>query len=559
MILLSSHTNFSTTQGNQEIMKRITLFFLLLAAGTVANAALQNDTVPNTAGDLKITADDPAMQEIDKVLMASYLNHFCFSADPNLLNAYGYAPDQIPTFSPEITAQRMKALDKETPFDLVYNGTVQGFIDLYAVRRRDITTKVLGMSQLYFPMFEEALARYQIPMEMKYLAIVESALNPTAISSAGAGGLWQFMVGTGKMYGLEVNSYQDERFDPYKSTDAACRYLRFLYDTFGDWQLALAAYNSGPGNVNKAIRRSGGKRDFWEIKQFLPKETQGYVPAFIAVNYVMNHASEHNIYPKAPQTTFFETDTVGVQSRIEFNALSRVLGMPVEQIAFLNGTYKLKEVPDNGRKHYLILPVDKVGLFIANEDLVYEQSKISRPEPEILYASNSNSTSDSGTKKVIWEEGWKNHKVKKGESLGGIANKYHVSLAELKKWNKIKGSKIVPGQNLKIQTKVKKTIAVEKSESTAEKKEANLEVKPQQEEERTEETAQAAPAPIKKEAPKKEAAPKYKYYTVQPGDTLWKIASKYDGVSIEQLKKLNSGLKENKLAVGQKIKIKQIG
>jgi membrane-bound lytic murein transglycosylase D len=417
------------------------------------------------------------------------------------------------------------------------------------------------MSQLYFPMFEEALARYQIPMEMKYLAIVESALNPTAISSAGAGGLWQFMVGTGKMYGLEVNSYQDERFDPYKSTDAACRYLRFLYDTFGDWQLALAAYNSGPGNVNKAIRRSGGKRDFWEIKPFLPKETQGYVPAFIAVNYVMNYASEHNIYPKAPQTTFFETDTVGVQSRIEFNALSRVLGLPVDQIAFLNGTYKLKEVPDNGRKHYLILPVDKVGLFIANEDLVYEQSKISRPEPEVLYASNSNSTSDSGAKKVVWEEGWKNHKVKKGESLGGIADKYNVSLAELKKWNKIKGSKIVPGQSLKIQTKVKKTITVEKEESegTAEKTDANREVSPQQEEERTEETTQAAPAPIKKETPKKEAAPKYKYYTVQPGDTLWKIASKYDGVSIEQLKKLNSGLKENKLAVGQKIKIKQIG
>lgn len=545
-------------------MKRITIFFLLLAAGTAAQAALQNDSLPSKANDLKIAADDPEIKEIDRVLMASYLNHFCYSSDQAILNAYGYSPEQVPTFAPDITAARMKAIDKDTPFDLVYNNTVQGFIDLYAVRRRDITTKVLGQSQLYFPMFEEALAKYGIPMEMKYLAIVESALNPTAISSAGAGGLWQFMVGTGKMYGLEVSSYQDDRFDPYKSTDAACRYLRFLYDTFGDWQLALAAYNSGPGNVNKAIRRSGGKRDFWEIKSFLPKETQGYVPAFIAVNYVMNYSAEHNIYPKAPQTTFFETDTVGVHQRVDFNALSRVLDMPVEQISFLNGTYKLKEIPDNGRKHYLILPVNKVGLYIANEELVYAQSKIKQTEPEPVYADNSSkSTPENGSKKTVWEDQWKSHKVKKGESLGGIADKYNVSLADLKKWNKIKGSKIVPGQSLKIHSKVKKTVIVEndESENTAASK-TTKEATPQQEEERTEATAnneESKPTPPANVKPKKEAAPQYKYYTVQPGDTLYKIAAKYDGVSIEQIKKLNSGLKENKLAVGQKIKIKQIG
>ncbi|MCC6600733.1 MAG: lytic transglycosylase domain-containing protein, partial [Crocinitomicaceae bacterium] len=237
-----------------EIMKRLTTVLVLLVTVVTGYATSENDTIKPYSPAMAIAQDDPEIQAIDKILVSSYLNRFCFSSDPCLLNAHGYASDQVPVFSPEVVASRLGELDKNTPFDLVYNSTVQGFIDLYAVRRRDITTKVLGLSELYFPVFEECLAKYDIPMEMKYLAIVESALNSSAISSAGAGGLWQFMVSTGKMYDLNVSSYQDERFDMYKSTDAACRFLRFLYDTFGDWQLALAAYNSGPGNVNKAIR-----------------------------------------------------------------------------------------------------------------------------------------------------------------------------------------------------------------------------------------------------------------------------------------------------------------
>lgn len=202
------------------------------------------------------------IDEIDRMLVASYLNHFCFSSDPDIQNAYDYPADLIPTFPEELTRERMKVLDRESPFDLVYNENVRDFIALYSVRRRDVTAKVLGLSQLYFPLIEDALAKYNIPLELKYLAIVESALNPTAISRAGAAGLWQFMPGTGKMYGLDITSYQDERFDPIKETEAACKYLRFLYNTFGDWNLALAAYNSGPGNVNKAIRRANGKERF---------------------------------------------------------------------------------------------------------------------------------------------------------------------------------------------------------------------------------------------------------------------------------------------------------
>jgi membrane-bound lytic murein transglycosylase D len=534
-------------------MKMLAILSLLFCTALAGAAHTASDTIPAIA----VRPDDPELLEIDNILVAGYLNHYCFSSDECLLNAFGYAPETVPSFTPEVVASRMAVLDRNTPFNLVYNSTVQGFINLYAGRRRDISKKVLGMSELYFPMFEEYLAKYDIPLEMKYLAIVESALNPVAISHAGAGGLWQFMVGTGKMYGLEVSSYQDERFDPYKSTDAACRYLKSLYKTFGDWQLALAAYNSGPGNVNKAIRRSGGKRDFWAIKPFLPKETQGYVPAFIAVNYVMSYASEYNIYPTKPLITFYETDTVSVSKRVDFLALSKVIDMPTDDIAFLNGTYKLKEVPANGNKHYLILPVNKVGLFLANEDLVYSQSEVKVYEPELL-ASTENTLGEKPGK-VVWETSWKSHKVRKGESLGTISDKYNVSLADLRKWNKIKNSRIVPGQTLKIQTRTKKTIYEEKpAPTTTQKPESEVAVnKESGEEENYQQSTETAAKTEAVKPAKSEAPVKYKYYTIQKGDTLSKIANA-KGVSVNDIKHLNKGLKENKLAVGQKIKIKRI-
>jgi membrane-bound lytic murein transglycosylase D len=537
-------------------MKKLSVFILFICALLAGKAASASDTIP----PLNVRPDDPELMAIDHILVSGYLNHYCFSSDACLLNAYGYESDAVPTFSTEVVANRMQILDRNTPFNLVYNSTVQGFIDLYAVRRRELSKKVLGVSELYFPLFEECLAKYGIPLEMKYLAIVESALNPVAISPAGAGGLWQFMVSTGKMYGLDVSSYQDERFDPYKSTDAACRFLKSLYKTYGDWQLVLAAYNSGPGNVNKAIRRSGGKRDFWSIKPFLPKETQGYVPAFIAVNYVMNYASEYNIYPSKPLITFYETDTVGVNKRVDFQALSKVLDMPIDNISFLNGTYKLKEIPENGHKHYLILPVSKLGLFMANEQLVYAQSEVKSYEPE-LTASAGNAP-EGQTGKVVWETTWKSHKVKKGESLGSISKKYNVSMADIRKWNKIKNSKISPGQTLKVQTQVKKVVYEKKEPEVVQKTEAEKEqVKESGEEENyqqtTEKTATAASEkPVVKEV-KKSAPAKYKYYTIQKGDTLSKIANS-KGVSVNQIRHLNKGLKENKLTVGQKIKIKQI-
>jgi membrane-bound lytic murein transglycosylase D len=535
---------------NKEKMRPTALpgiaLLLCLSVQSFALEVVQKDTIPPVGTMPALCMDNPEIAEIDKILVNSYLNHYCFTSDESVLNVYDYDKEVIPSFSTDIVKQRMKALDKQTPFDLVYNSTVQGFIDLYAVRRRDITSKVLGMSSLYFPMFEEYLAKHDIPLEMKYLAIVESALNPSIISSAGAGGLWQFMVATGKMYGLDVTSYQDERYDPFKATDAACRYLKFLYNTYDDWELALAAYNSGPGNVNKAIRRAGGVKDFWAIRPYLPKETQGYVPAFIAVNYVMNYASEHNIYPKKPLTTYFETDTVHVKERIRFSELSKVLDMSIEDLTFLNATYKLKEIPDNGQKHYLILPNDKIGLFLSNEDVVYDMSREREYQSEPVASATPASES-----KTVSEVEWVTYKVRTGDSLGKIANKYKTTTTQLKKWNKMRSNTIHPGQKLKVKQTVHKTVAKEDQAKVEEPKEVEevsvAENKPQTQKE----------VVNTKESPK--AKTSYKYYTVQRGDTLWAIANKYDGVTVDSIKDLNKGLSGSNLKVGQKIKVKQVG
>jgi len=530
---------------------------ILLACLAFLSAGSLSAQTDSTQANLPLSADDPQVLAIDKMLVSGYLNHFCFSKDPRHRNAFGYEEESVPTFPVELVAERMRVIDNDTPFDLVYNSTVQGFIDLYSVRRRDLTAKVLGMSELYFPLFEEALSRHRIPLEMKYLAVVESALNPSAISPAGAGGLWQFMVSTGKMYGLQVSSYQDDRFDPFKSTEAACLYLKYLYGLYNSWELALAAYNSGPGNVNKAIRRAGGKKGFWEIKQYLPKETQGYVPAFIAVNYVMSYAAEYNIYPRTPVMSYFETDTVHVKGRLDINLVAQMLGIPGDDLAFLNATYKTREIPDNGRRHYLILPAEKTGLFLSNEALAYERSSVPLHRASAAaVASTTTPQKTGGSAKVTYEESWTTHKVKSGESLGAIANKYSVSLADIKKWNQIKGSVIHPGQKLKVYQTVKKVV-YEQPESTASAEQTEEIKEPETDAAESRDTAK-----IEERRPEEKKAvspPTYKYYVIQPGDTLYKIAARHEGVSVEDIRTLNSGLRENKLVVGQKLKLKQIG
>ncbi len=296
---------------------------------------------------------------LDSLKNLKYFEANEFLTDPNKLNVYKYSSDFVPVFEDLVYESRMSKLDAKTPFNLDYNSAVRPYIEMYTSRRRELVSRMLGMAKLYFPLFEEKLDKYDLPLELKHLAIVESALNPNAVSKAGAAGLWQFMYGTGKMFGLNVTSYVDDRRDPYKATEAACKYFKFLYKMFGDWQLVLAAYNGGPGTVNKAIRRSGGKKTYWEIRPYLPKETQGYVPAFIAVNYVMNYTAEHNLYPYKPKNTYFDVDTIQIRQQVSFYQISEVLGIPMEDLDCLNPSYKKRVIPYNETGSTLCIPAVK--------------------------------------------------------------------------------------------------------------------------------------------------------------------------------------------------------
>ncbi len=261
---------------------------------------------------VRLLPDDPIAERLDELALLPWIKYSPFTIDTATHNTHNFAAGHVPAWDVATMRHRMAVLDGTTPFDLTYNPIVQSYIDLYVTRKREMSSRMLGLAELYFPIFEEALDRHGIPLEMKYLAVVESALNPAARSKAGAVGLWQFMLPTGKMFGLHADSYIDERHDVYKSTDAACRYLKYLYRLYDDWEMAMAAYNCGPGNVNKAIRRSGGKKDYWTIYDHLPRETRGYVPAFIAVNYLFAHHSDHNLYPVSPVYCHYEMDTLQV-------------------------------------------------------------------------------------------------------------------------------------------------------------------------------------------------------------------------------------------------------
>ncbi|GAB1416039.1 lytic transglycosylase domain-containing protein [Paludibacter sp.] len=327
--------------------------------------------------------------------------------------------------------------------EMPFNSNVRSFIDLYTIRRRNQVSYLLGLGDYYFRLFEQVLDKNKLPIELRYLPVIESALNPTAISRAGASGLWQFMSSTGKMYGLEINSLVDERMDPYKSTHAAAKFLKDLYDIYGDWHLVIAAYNCGPGNVNKAIRRAGGKQDYWAIYPYLPAETRGYVPIFIAANYAMNYASTHNIcksavdFPKA-------VDTVMINQRIHFDQIASVLNIPKEQIKMMNPQYRREIIPGDIKPYAVALPMQITGMFIdkINEIAEYKaDSLIHNRRAEINVPSQVAARSDS---KVIY------HTVKNGQTLSSIAARYGVSVSRIKQWNNIHGSMIRAGQKLKI-------------------------------------------------------------------------------------------------------------
>ena len=330
--------------------------------------------------------------------------------------------------------------------ELPYNERVRAFILRYVKRSPKQVARMMRMSEYYFPLFEDVLGHYDLPYELKYLPIIESALNPIARSHVGAAGLWQFMPATGKLFGLAVNSLVDERMDPLKSTEAACRFLGSMYAIYHDWNLVIAAYNCGAGNVNKAIRRAGGKRDFWSIYPFLPRETRNYVPIFIAANYAMNYGQEHGICKAPIEDKAMVTDTIRTNQRMHLQQISDNLGIEMAELRRLNPQYS-RDILPGGSMYTLCLPADKMGPFIDMQDsiIAYKaDSLINNRRAEIDLAKV---TSVSGAYRV---NGVTYYKIKRGDTLGGIAKKFHCTVKQLKQWNGLKNDNIREGQKLKI-------------------------------------------------------------------------------------------------------------
>ncbi len=350
--------------------------------------------------------------------------------------------DENPYFSDSVYIDRLGRIP--SVMEMPYNEIVRKFIDQYATRLRKKVSYMLGAANFYVPIFEEALDLYDIPHELKYLPVIESALNPSAVSRAGASGLWQFMIGTGKIYGLESNSLVDDRRDPIKATWAAARYLRDLYSIYHDWNLVIAAYNCGPGNINKAIRRAGGEKDYWSIYNFLPRETRGYVPAFIAANYIMTYYCEHNI---CPMETLLPagTDTVQVTKDLHFEQISDICGISVEQIRGLNPQYKRDVIPGNTKAYTLRLPRNYISTFIDSQDTIYSHraTELLTKRRTVAVKQDSFSSGKSGG-------GVTYHKIRNGETLSIIARKYRVSVKEIKRWNNLRNDRISAGKRLKI-------------------------------------------------------------------------------------------------------------
>ncbi|MDR2844022.1 MAG: transglycosylase SLT domain-containing protein [Candidatus Symbiothrix sp.] len=398
-----------------------------------------------------------------------------------------------------------------TIMDMPYNEEVRKYIDFY-LRRKSTFEYILGMENFYFPMIEQVLDLYGLPLELKNLTIVESALNPTIVSRMGATGLWQFMLGTGKQYGLEINSLVDERRDPLKATYAACAYLKNLYQMFGDWNLALAAYNCGEGNVNKAIRRAGKQTDFWSLYPYLPRETRNYVPQFIAANYVMNYYANHNFRP-AQIDLPISTDTVMVNQAIHFDQIASVLNVDKELIRALNPQYKRDIIPGNTKARYIKLPTLSIFAFVEKEDSIanYRRNDFFAPQ---------NYVSDNQPEKI-------KHKVRKGETVRLLESKYGVSASNIKRWNNLKSNTLVAGRILTIYVDNGGYIANIATPSAPEIK-----------------TAKASSS----------STPEFIHYKVKKGDSLSTIAKKYSGCSYQDLIKINH-MKNSQIKVGQYIKI----
>ena len=516
-------------------LKRVLFFvsiFILYSCSLFSQDTIQQDSLTKKG----FIEDDPVASMLDSLANLKIFQDNEFPKVHEYQNWSDYSDTDIPYFPDSVYRERIAVMNDQSPFEYVYNTEVRKFIELYAYKKRSLTARIIGLSQIYFPLFEEQLDKYNMPLELKYLAVIESALNPTANSRAGAKGLWQFMYGTGKVYGLKVTSYVDDRYDPYKATKAACEHLSDLYDIYGNWSLALAAYNSGAGNVNKAIRRSGGVKNFWLIHNYLPRETRSYVPAFIAASYVMAYAAEHKIQPVDPGILYYEVDTVTVNKPLTFDQISEMLNIPIDEIAFLNPAFKQGVIPASAEYTYkLKLRKKFIGDFINNETALYNYKTKRGLEKDSLLALIGNSYRETIQ-----------YTVKSGESISTIAKKFSMSVSELKSLNNLKKSYVRPKQKLLVYAKTKEK-SQESLASAGSAKSANG-VKKDSSVVQKSTSPSVNPARASTEAVSD-------IHEVKSGESLGLIASRYH-CTIDQLKKWNN-LTSDKLVVGQKIRISQ--
>ena len=519
-----------------KIKLHILPFFLLLSFSLFAQETVEKTTPLKP--EIKLTYLDSIKKTFVKDDLAACVDSLWLKELTNL-DIYSNLTEDIQTINidekvdfelpTDLLKARLQEMDEKSPFHIEYNQGLENIIKSFLKNRKRSFERLMAVSEFYFPLFEEAFDKQNVPLEIKYLAVVESALNPKAVSRVGATGLWQFMYQTGKQYGLKIDSYVDERSDPLKATEAAAQYMKNMYAIFGDWDLVLASYNSGPGNVAKAIRRSGGQQNYWNIRKNLPKETQGYLPAFLATMYIYEYHKEHGIKPEKAPIKQFATDTVMIKRQMSFKQISELIDIPVAQLQILNPSYKLNVVPAyNDQTHFLRLPQDKMAVFTSNESKIYayvdrEANLRERPFQivrPIVTQDSVNTFQRLAQAKVRY------YRVKRGDNLSTIAQKYDVAVDDLKKWNNIRGNKVAYGKNLKIN-------GVEADQKS---------------------TAVVKVEIDKKGIPKDSlATPTNSIYVVQKGDNLSNIAKKFN-VTVAELQDWNK-LTTKSISLGASLQV----
>jgi membrane-bound lytic murein transglycosylase D len=490
-------------------MKNTILYFLFLIG---FNATAQVEISPEGERFVKM---------VEESLNEFYSDYANSTNYDSIMKALNYEANEIPQFSDEVYCERLAKMDNMSPFEFKCNESSLSIVKFFATKRRDFARVVMGRSAIYFDMFEEMLAKYDMPIELKYLAVIESGLRPQVKSRAGALGLWQFMYRTGLYYGLEENSYIDERMDPVLATDAACRYLKKLFEIYNDWNMALAAYNAGPGNVNKAIRRSGGKTTYWEVRPFLPRETQGYVPNFIGAAYILTYHKEHNLVPIQAKLHNAQLDTICLTRAVRMDRITEVTGWDLDEIKALNPIYKTNYIPQTNPPQCITGPMEQIGRIIASEDQIYGPAPVVVEKDSVLADDLEGVSDDVKEKKddvaekevkAATENKVIFHTVRRGESLGSISQQYNVTVDDIMGWNNMSSTRVNSGQRLKIGGK---TGAI----------------------------------------PSKPKQPTVRYYSVRSGDNFSTLARRH-GLTQTQLRKLNPGVNVNRLDIGQKLRVK---